>query len=315
MKNILKKFLSIFVVLTLAVCAFACGKDESKENANVTDADSTYISVTEGTTTYKVSKGKLYNELKATVGYNTLVNLIATDILTENGKLAEVSDEDIIAEIDSAVYGSDEDLTDEEKAELEEEFLNNMFRNYGYSGNDIYADEIKAIYRLNLAKKAYAKVKLEEEIAEHNEKYDEWVAAGSDEEDEEAVKEPYFTEDTLKSQYATSNPSEFWAIIIPFTTLNEYNTALEATGKKEAFEAGTLSKAEVLEVFVNLYKAVYDYKLTTEDNLDTTTLTEESKFYYTQSALKSYSSQIYSYVADTLKTYKVMKLNIILLKC
>ena len=303
MKNIMKKFLSIFVVLTLALCALACNKDKAKENANVTDADSTYISVTEGTTTYKVSKGKLYNELKSTVGYNTLVNLIMTDILTENGKLAEVSDEDIVAEIDKAVYGSEEDLTDEEKAELEEEFLNNMFRNYGYSGTDIYADEVKAIYRLNLAKKAYAKVKLEEEIAEHNEKYNEWVEAGSDEEDEEAVKAPYFTEDTLKSQYATSNPSEFWTIIIPFITLNEYNTALSATGKKEAFENGTLSKAEVLNLFVDLYKAVYDYKLTAEDNLDTTSLTEESKFYFTQSSLKSYSSSIYDYVANTLDTY------------
>lgn len=303
MKNIMKKFLSIFVVLTLAVCVFACGKDKAKENANVTDANSTYISVTEGTTKYEVSKGKLYNELKSTVGYNTLINLIMTDILTENGKLAEVSDEDIIAEIDKAVYGSDEDLTDEEKAEAKEEFLNDMFRNYGYSGNDIYADEVKAVYRLNLAKKAYAKSKLEEEIAEHDEKYNEWVSAGSDEEDEDAVKEPYFTEAALKSQYATSNPSEFWAIVIPFTTLNEYNTALNATGKKEAFEAGTLSKAEVLDLFVNLYKAVYDYKLTSEDNLDTTTLTEESKFYFTQSALKSYSAQIADYVANTLKTY------------
>lgn len=303
MKNIMKKFLSIFVVLALTLCLFACNKDKAKENANVTDADSTYISVTEGTTTYKVSKGKLYGELKSTVGYNTLINLIMTDILKENGKLDAVSDEDIVAEIDKAIYGSDEDLTDEEKAELKEDFLNNMFRNYGYSGNDVYADEIKAVYRLNLAKKAYAKEKLEEEIAKHDEKYNEWVAAGSDEEDEDAVKAPYFTEDALKSQYTTSNPSEFWAIIIPFTTLNEYNTALEDTGKKEAFENGTLSKTEVLEEFIKLYKKVYDYKLTTDDKLDTTNLTEESKFYFTQSTLKSYSSQVYDYVANSFDTY------------
>ena len=44
MKNIMKKFLSIFVVLTLALCALACNKDKAKENANVTDADSTSFS-------------------------------------------------------------------------------------------------------------------------------------------------------------------------------------------------------------------------------------------------------------------------------
>lgn len=301
MKNMIKKFLSLFVVLTLALCVLACNKDKAKENANVTDADSTYISVTEGTNIYEVKKGKLYNELKSAVGYNTLVNLIVTDILKDNGSLDAVKDEDVIAEIDNAVYGSDEDLTDEEKAELKEEFLDNMFRNYGYSGNDIYAEEVKAVYALNLAKKAYAKTKLEEEIAEHNKKYDEWVAAGSDEEDEDAVKAPYFTEDALKSQYATSNPSEFMAIVVPFTTLNEYNTAISATGKKEAFEEGTLTKAEVLEIFVNLYKAVYGYELTDQDNFDTT-LNEESKFYFTQSSLKSYSSQIYEYVANTFVT-------------
>ena len=31
MKNIMKKFLSIFVVLTLALCALACDKDKAKE--------------------------------------------------------------------------------------------------------------------------------------------------------------------------------------------------------------------------------------------------------------------------------------------
>ncbi len=302
-KNI-KKFLSLFVVLVLTLFVFACGDDKGKENANVSGADDTYISVTENSVTYKVTKGKLYSELKSTVGYSSLINLVMTDILTENGKLAEVTEEAIKEAIDEAIYGDDEDLTAEEKADLEKEFLNNMFRNYGYSGTNVYAEEIKAVYRLNLAKELYAKAKLEEEIVEHDKSYNEWVEAGSDEEDEDAVTTPYFTEAALKSQYATSNPSEFWAIIIPFTTLNDYNVALEATGKKVEFENKTLSKEEVLAVFIDLYKQVYGYKLTTEDNLDTTTLTEESKFYYTQSGLKSYSSQLATVIADNYNCYK-----------
>ena len=49
MKNIMKKFLSIFVVLTLALCALACNKDKAKENANKADSiiktDNTIIKI------------------------------------------------------------------------------------------------------------------------------------------------------------------------------------------------------------------------------------------------------------------------------
>ena len=306
MKNSIKKFLSLAIVLLFTVCLFACETVKAKTNANVSNPDDVYISLTENSVPYKVTKGKVYSELKTTVGYNTLVDLMITDILKENGILDAVTEEEIKEAIDKAIYGSNgkDELTEEEVSEKEEEFLNSMFKNYGYTGTDLYGSKVKEVYRLTVAKKAYAKTKLEEEIKKHNESYQEWVDAGKDEEDEDAVKEPYFTEAELKAQYQTDNQADYWVIIVPFASYREYKIALEQ--KNVTVENGVWKKngAElddnnVAALFVELYKDVFGYKLASDANLSLTDLTEDNEFYYSSSDLKSYSAQILNHVLLT----------------
>ena len=61
MKNNIKKLLALVVVLVLVLCVFACKKDEPKKNANISDPDSVYISITENSVKYEVKKGKVYS--------------------------------------------------------------------------------------------------------------------------------------------------------------------------------------------------------------------------------------------------------------
>lgn len=310
MKNNIKKVLSFIVILALTLFTFACNKLEPKNNANVSDPNSVYISITENSIKYEVLKGRMYSELKSTVGYNTLFDLMVTDVLKAEKVYETITDEEVIEAIDEAIYGSKDvdELEDDEQQELIDTFLDTMFKDYGYTGDDVYSDSVKEVYKLNLAKKAYALKKLEEEIVEHNENYQAWVDAGKDEEDEDAVKEPYFTEDDFETEYSSNNKGEYWAIIIPFTSYREYVIALQQLNL--TIENGEwkrndvkLTDEQVASVFIELYNQLYGYKLDADADLSLTNLTEDSAFYYTYSQLKSYNATLATHIQDIYGSY------------
>ena len=208
MLKMIKKFIIALVLFTAIVVVAGCGKTESKVNPSITGSDDVYAEITENSKKYEVTKGKVYAELKASIGVNTLVDLIAKDLLADY--ISKVEDAAVVEAIDEDIYGEAvvEELTIEEKQEMIDEFLDNVFKNYGINASEVYDAKIKEVYTLKLAKEAYAASKLEEEIKAHNEAYDKWVAEGKDENDEDAVKEPYFLESEYISYYENNNENE-----------------------------------------------------------------------------------------------------------
>ena len=293
----MKKFIAVLVLAVLAFVVVGCGNKGAKNNPMVDDADSTYVSIKENGQTYSVTKGKVYTELKSKLGFNTLMNLIVTDLLEGTDFYKNVSDADVKAKIDEAIYGADgaEGLSDEERQEKVDLFLDTVFETNGINTDDVYSQAVKDIYKLDLAKKAYAASKLDEEIAEHNKAYEEWVANGSDLDDEDAIQNPYFSESDYLAEYAKENVNKFEVVLVAFASNREFQLALAKQGltvegnvwKKNGAE---LTSAEVKAVFEELYKAQNSKTELTED-----------EFAYTESELAKVNSTIAGLVKNSYK--------------
>lgn len=299
MKRTSKKFIFVVVLFALLIALVGCNKS-GKENPSVENPTSVYVSISENGKTYSVTKEKIYNELKASNGVSTLVDLMAEELLAEY--VNKVTDEEVVKAIEKDVYG-EEELTVDEKQEKVDAFLKSVYEKYGINTDDVKADAVKKVYKLTLAKKAYAFDKLEEEIKAHNEAYDEWVANGSDEEEENAVTTPYFTESEYATYYASNNLDEYWTIVVPFASLNECKIALnqrgiDNTNGKWTKAGSELTKEQVISEFVELYKTVYKSSLAADANLDVNKLDETSEFYYTATELNAISSAITKRVED-----------------
>ena len=124
-KKVLPVLLAVIILIVIgAVGSSVLGKE--KLNPSVTDSDKIYISIEEDGKTYSVTKGEMYEELKNSIGLSSMVTLVNKTILKQekNGDgvsyYEAVSEDDIKAEIDEAIYGEDaviEDLTEDEKKE------------------------------------------------------------------------------------------------------------------------------------------------------------------------------------------------------
>ena len=299
MKRTSKKFVFVVVLFALLFALVGCTK-KGKQNPNVENPTSVYVSIAENGKTYSVTKEKVYNELKAANGVSSLVDLMAEQLLADY--VNKVTDEEVVKAIDKDVYG-EEELSVEEKDEKATAFLKSTFEKYGIRTDDVHAEAIKKIYKLTLAKKAYASEKLEEEIKAHNEAYQQWVDNGSDEEEENAVTSPYFTESEYATYYASNNEDKYWTIIVPFASNREVKIALNQRGIDNSngkwTKAGAeLTKAQVIAEFVELYKTVNASSLTSDANLDTNKLDETSEFYYTAADLNKVSSSLIKLLDD-----------------
>lgn len=260
--NIFKKTLPLIailiVIIGLAVTCTALKKD--KVDPKISNPTEVYLEATENGTKYQINKEKMYQELKDNVGLSSLITLVNIDLLTKEGYYNEVTQEEIDKAIEEEKFpNGKEDLTEEEIAEAEEKYINDMFENYGLRNND----EINEHYRLIVAKKNYAKAKLDKEIEDKNAS----ATSGS---------EKYFT-DTKISDYFNSNyQEEFWAIIVPFATENQATNALAQLGiavhKTDAEIADDfnywywketeekLTAKEVVQAYIDLYNVVFQYK-------------------------------------------------------
>lgn len=280
-KKILPVLLAVVILIVIgAIGSSVLGKE--KLTPSVTEADKIYISIDEDGKTYSVTKGEMYDELKNTVGLSSMVTLVNKTILKteKNGEgvsyFEAVKEDDIKAEIDEAIYGEDvkvEDLTAEEKEEKVKEFLDSMFKSYGYKADDVYATIISDHYRLILAKKAYASDQLAKSIAEQNAKA---------EADESGKTEGYFEDDKISEYYGDNYNKQYWGIIVPFATTAEAENALQQLGvmidrtsdawyhidRQETVEGSgiyenklgeVLTVEEVVETFIKLYNMVYGH--------------------------------------------------------
>lgn len=219
--TVIKKTLPLIIILLIIIgTAVTCTiLSKEKDNPVITDPDGVYLTAKEGEFTYKLTNSRLYDELKENVGVSSLVTMINKDLLKDIKKEGtsywnKVTQEAIEEEIEEATFpDGKEDLTAEEITEAEAEYLDTMFSSYGL----ISMTEIEDHYRLILAKELYAADKLDEEIAKKN---------------AEATKdsEKYFTESDYASYYTSNYKSEYWAMIVPFSTEVQAKNALAQLG-------------------------------------------------------------------------------------
>ena len=327
-QNILKKTLPLLIILVViigfAVTCTVLKKD--KVSPTISNGDEVYLSATEDGYTYKITRDKMYEELKSNVGLSTLITLVNKDLLIKEGYYDKVTDEEIEKAIEEAAFTDGKDgLTAEEIAEKEEEYRSTMLEGYGLRNDD----EIKEYHRLVLAKKAYAEAKLDKEIADKN------AAATTD-------SEKYFTDTDYANYYNSNYQEDFWAIIVPYTTEAQANNALAQLGisahKTDAEIADdfnywywtdtevTLTPQEVVKAIIDLYNTVFAYKVEgypterilvkegvqyTIDEFGNyvfnTTVSEDDElkntFHYTYSELSTYQTSILNSMKNTWVAY------------
>lgn len=309
LKKTLPVLLTVAVLIAIGlIVSGLLGKE--KLTPAVSDSDVVYIQVEEDGNIYKVTKGQMYDELKSNVGLSSLVTLV-NKVILENEKNDEgksfyslVTDEEVIAEIDEAIYGTEEEakeLSADERNEKEQDFIDSMFKSFSFEEKDIYVDEtrkeyaakIKEYYKLTVAKEKYAEYQLAKEIAEKNAKAE-----------QDSNLDPYFDDDEISDYYSENYNKSFWGIIVPFTSSQEAEYALQqlgvmideandrwvyivkeeikdkdgnGTGVYELKEGVALTASEVVDTFIKLYNMVYGH--TTSEGKVLGTLIEAGKDY------------------------------------
>lgn len=234
----MKKILLIMMLLVSTFLLASCG---TVENPMISDPNGTYFSAKEGTNVYTVSNKKIYNILKEQVGYTTLMDLIDTDLMKNNKKdnvsyWDQVTEAEITEKYEEDVFpNGKEDLTEEEIVEQEERYLDKLFANYGLTEEE----DIRNHYRLALAKEKYA--------------YDEKVKEVLEEDFKEAEYDNYFN---------VNYQDVYHAIVVTFSTqvglvnsLKQLNFDIE-DNKLIKSDHTLPSKAEAIELFINLYNMV-----------------------------------------------------------
>jgi len=98
----MRKLFALILTFALALVLVGC-QDTDKTNPSLTNGSETFISIQENGVTYKVTNEELYSYLKTQYGTSVLVSMIDKDLLTENGYLAKVTEEEIKEAIDEAV--------------------------------------------------------------------------------------------------------------------------------------------------------------------------------------------------------------------
>lgn len=291
--TILKKVLPIVIVLLLivgvAITVTAVKKNAGKASV-ITGKDDVYLSVRETVNgkeyTYSISKNDLYTELFDSIGLSSAITMSNIDILKDKKNDEGVSiwdsitEDEIKEQIAKDCYGEDvdvDDLTEDEKADLEKKFLNTMYIGYGYDASNMYTDDIMNHYRLVLGKKAYAKYALAKEIAD----------APSD--------DPYFSDDDIEDYYDDHYSSSFYGILVGFSSSANVSLALQQqrvinstfwkhltlkqNDENQNYETETgeaLTAFEVIQTVINLYNMMNPTKMLVEG---TATYDEETKTY------------------------------------
>ena len=283
MNGILKKTLPIFAAVILILVIVLTAGAIKRNNAKTPDIeakDEIYLEVKETlggkSFTYSVTKGEIFDELKGQIGLSSLITMINKEVLKKeqnaDGKsywtlAGETKDENDVLEIynrmDKDIYGdSDQEaLTDEEKAEKIHEYAITMYSGYGYTVNENNlrgSEDLVEHYTLVLAKELYAKDALAKAIAE---------------------KEDYFSNDDIENYYKSHYNKSYYAIIVPFGSSTQAETALQQLGlgtsscwytvdvketddgsdvyEKELKDHATVK--QVVEAFINIYNTVYAY--------------------------------------------------------
>ena len=283
-KSVLIKVLPILlIIIAIIVIAVSCtAASNNKKGPTITNGDETYLTVTEGDKSYSFDKQTVYDLLKNSYVISTLFSLVDEDLLQKEkvnnvSYLDMVTEEQIAEAIEKATFeNGKEDLTEDEIAELEEEFDKKMFSS-GYRS----AEAINKYYKLEVARKIYATDMLEEAIEEKD-------AAAKDD------TEKYFPTSKIQSKYDSLYKDSYFAIVVKYNTVKEVENALEQLGiklvPKDTSVSGSYPKwvwitddseltvEETIQAMIDLYNTENSYKV---DNYPTESLSLIEGVHYT----------------------------------
>ncbi|MCK9470563.1 MAG: hypothetical protein M0Q88_02285 [Bacilli bacterium] len=261
--QIFKRTIPVLIVILLVVGAAVIASviNRDKLVPSITDEDGVYLTINEGGRSYDISKKYMYDELKKNVGLRVLLDQVDRHLLTnhENGKyLNEVTDEQIDEDIDKQVFpNGKEGLTEDEIQEKYDEYYSSLSVGSGLRS----VAEVRDYHKLTLAKRAYAKDKLTEEIERVNKLAE-----------EDDSLDPFFKESDYETKHKANYLPAYWAIIIPFQSAVEAKLALEQVGLKvdEDSKSGSyanlvkndedetaLTPTEIAEAFIEMYNTFY----------------------------------------------------------
>ena len=269
-KKVFPVLLSVVLIIAIALIVSA-STSGSKVYPSLDNPEGTYVEVKDEISgknyTFKLTRQEMYNELKNGIGLSTIVTKTNIAILSKaeykDGKsfYDSVSAEDIEKEISEATYGTDvdpEDLSEEEKKDLEDTFKKSMLTGYGYKTEE----DIKAHYRLVLAKELYAMSKLQEAVKDED-------------------NDLYIDEDAIDEYYEANYSKSYFALVVPFKDSEQATLALQQLGvgvkdskwyhiSLEEINVGSgayevkygemLTPQEIVKTMVKLYEMVYGYK-------------------------------------------------------
>jgi len=269
-KKVFPVLLSVVLIIVIAVVVNAVSAG-SQVYPSLDNSEGTYVEVKDNvggkSYTFKLTRQEMYNELKNGIGLSMIVTKSNIAILDtaeyKDGKsfYDSVSDEDIAKEIQEATYGADvdpEELTADEKKDLEDTFKKSMLTGYGYKTDA----DINAHYRLVLAKELYAMSKLQEAVKDED-------------------NDLYIDEDAIDEYYEDNYSKSYYGLVVPFKSSAQAELTLQqlGVGVKDSkwhhitlkeINAGSgayeveygemLTPQEIVKTIVKLYEVVYGYK-------------------------------------------------------
>lgn len=244
----MKKITMIVMALFMAFILVACDNGSTKTPAEISNANDNYLTFTYNNKEIKITKGEIYQKLKLAYGTDTAINAIDIALL-KNTKNADgktywelITDE----EIEKTYKEEVETLVDDETTyeEAEKEYLEEL-ATAGYTSAADYKEES---IHLSLAKKAYARDALKQDIIDQDKKYADYLEAlktATEEEKEELeVVEPFFTESEYENRYKALYTDKYFGIIVKFNTIKQAKEALSQLNI-EIHEKNPLDKTDV----------------------------------------------------------------------
>lgn len=189
----------IFVTLVLILSLVIVIITKPKPLPAISNPDEVFLTVGD----YTITNQELYEKLKGDIGITELIYQIDGYLLSDYIDLVDA--DDLEEYINEEMYGQEDwatELTLDEQAEAEEEFMDNMYLNGYYT-----MDDIEEYYTLQLAKELYTKEVLRE-------------------------NETGITEDDITDYFDENYQADVCAIDVIFLNKEEVTNALEEFGAK-----------------------------------------------------------------------------------
>ncbi len=322
-KKVLNRILPLIIALAvILIVAISCTVFSGSNKApKIDDPNGAYLSVDLGNNnfgeaqTIVISRDKIYNDLKTQSGLQVLVDLIDTKLLTDKNYIQKVTDDEIKEAVVEAIFpnGYDSEETEYDDAITTiKAYIDRMYVYYGIEINkdhiEIDNQEIKVTltgednlakyYRIILARKAFARERLEEDQKENYEKfideYEEYLADLYEYEQGDTKTAPTkptegttITAASVQSNHETNNIDSYWTLFVTYQTEAEAQKALLQEGvvifsstwyrydgidpathepyTSSHYTAATadvhaLDRYEIMEVLIRLYNNAYAAK-------------------------------------------------------